>query len=911
MPVSESRASSQGPPSPEPGSIDVEPGSRAAARQRKRRDLLKSYYGIGEGGGHPGEKAQKETAKERSPDPLDIDSHAFNADLNLNKIMNEMSLPDLIQRDNDLVAEIKQLDGDMKTLVYENYNKFISATDTIRRMKTNVENMESEMELLSQSMTKINNSSGAINRDLTSERTKLHQLNSVDNLLKKLHFVFELPSRLRECVDKGQYIQAVRDYSRVASLLERYQQMPAFKNITEECRTTIDGVSRLVKDKLHGNTSSLSEISESVGLLLRLNATSPADLAREHLKSASFRLEKIKQDCLNHMAGLEPTNVTSSSDLSEEPLPPDVRLAMNRITYFDNHYVRDFSNFVDSYSGYFLQAKDAAAMSPDSSSKASEATNVYAKLSSEQQTAVRNELVSLVDAFTKQYIEEVERLLQIPEDITKLSPLAYIHVLDRVHKDVQELEPLQRIGRMDKRVNAMSFELLSKVVTAVFAKIKKEFFNRYKDVAAAESEPTELNRFVKELNSWMKNTLINQYLPMLERFVSPNIDFMQHSVFGTDDILDQIQRGLDVFWLSFTEDMIAHNEETSRNSNDRKLPPAVVTLMMSRSALELANGTVEGVMSAYTDVLFSRKGDGEATAAPPPPKSSRPALMVVTASGGTVPNAAGPARSGTHTPPVSGTSKETMVRARDISGICKATGQRLLTLYVTRLNTSLTQLVDVHMESTDWEQVEEPTTISEAWTKVLDCLATVDSDVGQLYQDDGPYRGDRAPAWKPDFTGRGKNSSGHSRNGSASHPSYMHRSNSGNFRGVPGAGGAKAGTGGKFDPMWSNIDKLFAERVEYYGPVEPNRTAVMTSVSKVILKCFVELVRLIAFNNPGFRQTQLDAEFLRTHLWQYCSDERLLNSLLDEVQTCAFRRCVPDPQYLDFGVIDSLVSARK
>lgn len=30
--------------------------------------------------------------------------------------------------------EIREIDGDMKTLVYENYNKFISATDTIRKV---------------------------------------------------------------------------------------------------------------------------------------------------------------------------------------------------------------------------------------------------------------------------------------------------------------------------------------------------------------------------------------------------------------------------------------------------------------------------------------------------------------------------------------------------------------------------------------------------------------------------------------------------------------------------------------------------------------------------------------------------------------------------------------------------------
>lgn len=31
-------------------------------------------------------------------------------------------------------VEMREIDGDMKTLVYENYSKFISATDTIRKV---------------------------------------------------------------------------------------------------------------------------------------------------------------------------------------------------------------------------------------------------------------------------------------------------------------------------------------------------------------------------------------------------------------------------------------------------------------------------------------------------------------------------------------------------------------------------------------------------------------------------------------------------------------------------------------------------------------------------------------------------------------------------------------------------------
>ncbi len=44
----------------------------------------------------------------------------------------------MLQRSNELSLEIKELESDMQMLVYENYNKFISATDTIQEMKNKV-----------------------------------------------------------------------------------------------------------------------------------------------------------------------------------------------------------------------------------------------------------------------------------------------------------------------------------------------------------------------------------------------------------------------------------------------------------------------------------------------------------------------------------------------------------------------------------------------------------------------------------------------------------------------------------------------------------------------------------------------------------------------------------------------------
>lgn len=41
---------------------------------------------------------------------------------------------------------IQALDSDMQMLVYENYNKFISATETIKRMKSNVDGMDEDLD---------------------------------------------------------------------------------------------------------------------------------------------------------------------------------------------------------------------------------------------------------------------------------------------------------------------------------------------------------------------------------------------------------------------------------------------------------------------------------------------------------------------------------------------------------------------------------------------------------------------------------------------------------------------------------------------------------------------------------------------------------------------------------------------
>ena len=49
-------------------------------------------------------------------------------------IIQEYSLKQIMNLENEIVKDTASLHSDMQTLVYENYNKFISATDTVRKV---------------------------------------------------------------------------------------------------------------------------------------------------------------------------------------------------------------------------------------------------------------------------------------------------------------------------------------------------------------------------------------------------------------------------------------------------------------------------------------------------------------------------------------------------------------------------------------------------------------------------------------------------------------------------------------------------------------------------------------------------------------------------------------------------------
>lgn len=125
-----------------------------AAKAERIKAMLAGYYGApggaGEGGGKSGEPAGQLGKQSQHPGlgAPTVDSPAFDADYHITNLLRNSTLERLMVEHRNTAREIKHLDSDMQQLVYENYNKFISATDTIRAMKTKMDDALPELDKL-------------------------------------------------------------------------------------------------------------------------------------------------------------------------------------------------------------------------------------------------------------------------------------------------------------------------------------------------------------------------------------------------------------------------------------------------------------------------------------------------------------------------------------------------------------------------------------------------------------------------------------------------------------------------------------------------------------------------------------------------------------------------------------------
>ncbi|XP_074108310.1 vacuolar protein sorting 51 isoform X1 [Cotesia typhae] len=255
---------------------------------------------------------------ESSSNVYDINGPHFDPDLYIQKLTKEYRLKQIMDHEEEIRRNTQVLHSEMQTLVYENYNKFIAATDTIRKMKTDFKEMEESMDSLTTNMDNITKFSDQISSTLQDTRQQISRLSSVHALLKRLQFLFKLPSNLKDRMNEENYAQAVQDYIRAQRVLNKYGHMPSFHGIQKDCEEIVEELKTQLRMQFHGRDATTKSLTESVDLLLRLKE--PADsLCEDFLTHAdnrlSEKLESLKDMCENDI--IEFVDAGSSGYLSD------------------------------------------------------------------------------------------------------------------------------------------------------------------------------------------------------------------------------------------------------------------------------------------------------------------------------------------------------------------------------------------------------------------------------------------------------------------------------------------------------------------------------------------------------------------------------------------------------------------
>ncbi|KAI9461585.1 Vps51/Vps67-domain-containing protein [Lactarius psammicola] len=130
------------------------PATPPLERSKTRaRDLLRRHYGL---------NVTPPPPSGRPMDPMDLDSPAFDAKAYYDQLITTASLTTLLKKENELLTEMRQLDGERQSLVYNHHHELIDATDTISDMRSRAESLDSDLELLKAAFSEISRLSAEV-----------------------------------------------------------------------------------------------------------------------------------------------------------------------------------------------------------------------------------------------------------------------------------------------------------------------------------------------------------------------------------------------------------------------------------------------------------------------------------------------------------------------------------------------------------------------------------------------------------------------------------------------------------------------------------------------------------------------------------------------------------------------------
>ncbi|RHZ48819.1 hypothetical protein Glove_541g45 [Diversispora epigaea] len=404
------------------------------------------------------------------------------------------------------------------------------------------------------------------------------------------------------------------------------------------------------------------------------------------------------------------------------------------------------------------------------------------------------------------------------------------------------------------------------------------------------------NLWMKLLNSLNNKILRNYYLKV-------NSKICTH--LRIRNLLKRFQIQFRLFWYSFITSMIKFvTPKIPLPLNQQQIiqPPSIIILIISRILLDFGEFVVTQVYTTYSERLYSHlenKTNNNNI------NNGRIIIEPINIYGEKF-----------------FISKELAQDVRGIVGFCKDVSQRVLERYLeitgNKLSKNIRDFYGCHSKNmksgsspSDVNDDDNNSKVSEIWIKAINELTFIEKMVMTLY---GPHEEiiensdiKEKKQNNPQLSSSSLNLLQPGRDdpppisSSYSHSNSSFSSISSNLaKASPNLFASSAN-------LMSNIDKLFSDRIEIFGIADFSKFGIMLGIIKIMLKTWIEMIRIQTLSRKTFQQIQIDSEYMRIKLWKFIEDERVLNTMLQELASSAFKRCAEDPAPLDNAVIEKIV----
>ncbi|KAL9587647.1 MAG: hypothetical protein Q9212_000101 [Teloschistes hypoglaucus] len=214
---------------------------------RRNKAALRDYYGLKTAAAaapadtHSRSQQPSPPAHEITQSELDVPG--FDAEAYVRDLLARQSLQGLLKVESGLVNEIRALDGEKKALVYDNYSKLITATDTIRKMRANMDPLTPTTSTLSPAISHIAETAASLAESLKHRTTEPKGVRMAEDAAAEekgrqretVRWVLAAPKRLKALVEDGRREEAAKDWAEVRRLLGKWQGVSGADEVKEDC----------------------------------------------------------------------------------------------------------------------------------------------------------------------------------------------------------------------------------------------------------------------------------------------------------------------------------------------------------------------------------------------------------------------------------------------------------------------------------------------------------------------------------------------------------------------------------------------------------------------------------------------------------------------------------------------------